>query len=40
MNLEMRSGVGNGSPSKNSGGNGKVVSRSIAGKRSPPNTRK
>jgi hypothetical protein len=36
MNLERRSGAGNGSLSKNSGGNGKVVSRSTAGKRSPP----
>jgi hypothetical protein len=36
MNLEMQSGAGNGSPLKNSGGNGKVVSRSTAGKTSPP----
>jgi len=36
MNLEMRSGAGNGSPSKNSGGSDKVVSRSTVGKRSPP----
>ncbi|KAG6791439.1 hypothetical protein POTOM_000558 [Populus tomentosa] len=35
-NLEKRSGAGNGSPSRNSGGSGKVVSRSTAGKRSPP----
>jgi hypothetical protein len=35
-NLEKRLGAGNGSPSRNSGGNGKVVSRSTTGKRSPP----
>ena len=35
-NLEKRSGAGNGSPSRNSGGNGKVVSRFTAGKRYPP----
>ncbi|KAF9689074.1 hypothetical protein SADUNF_Sadunf01G0053900 [Salix dunnii] len=35
-NLEKRSGAGNGSPSRNSGGSGKVVSRSTARKRSPP----
>jgi hypothetical protein len=34
-NLEKRSSAGN-TPSRNSGGSGKVVSRSIAGKRSPP----
>ncbi|KAG5228073.1 myosin [Salix suchowensis] len=35
-NLEKRPGAGNGSPSRNSGGSGKVVSRSTARKRSPP----
>ena len=35
-NLEKRSGAGNGSPSRNSGGSSRVVSRSTAGKRSPP----
>jgi len=35
-NLEKRLGVGNGSPSRNSVGNSKVVSRSTTGKRSPP----
>jgi hypothetical protein len=35
-NLEKQSGAGNGSSSRNSDGSGKVVSRSTAGKRSPP----
>jgi hypothetical protein len=35
-NLEKRSSAGNGSPSRNSGGSGKVVSRSTTGKKSPP----
>lgn len=35
-NLEKRPGAGNGSPSRNSGGSNRVVSRSTAGKRSPP----
>ncbi|CAK7335972.1 unnamed protein product [Dovyalis caffra] len=35
-NLEKRSGAGNGSPSRNSGGSSRAVSRSTAGKRSPP----
>lgn len=35
-NLEDRSGVVNGSPSRNYAGNNRAASRSIAGKRSPP----
>lgn len=35
-NLEDRSGVVNGSPSRNYGGNNRAASRSIVGKRSPP----
>ncbi|EEF29672.1 conserved hypothetical protein [Ricinus communis] len=38
--LEKRSGAGNVSPSRNSGGSSRVVSRSTAGKRSPPTPEK